>query len=259
MGSMQWAAVLCDVCVGKRQGVISSDLAGSLVVIVIVIVADALVAVSSSSSAGEHGVAAAAVAHVALDARDVALLAALLGGARAAGQTRLHVELCSGYGDWLVARAAAGRADTLWLGAELLADRAHSVWARAALAGVAARVATVCADAVDLVCAGLAPDSVDALFVNYPEPAPPGTRHFLEQPHFVAAARRVLRMGAALTLVTDNAALARAAAAAFAAVAFAGSTAFADAAPEGYGSSYFDRLWAHGRRVARYCVTAYKI
>ena len=190
---------------------------------------------------------------------DAAGVAALLGGARAAGQRRLHVELCSGYGDWLVARAAAGDARTLWVGAELLADRAHSVWARAALAGVGARVATVCADAVDLVCAALAPDSVDALYVNYPEPAPPGTRHFLEQPRFVAAARRALRPGAALTLVTDNAALAHAAAAAFAAVAFAGSTALVNAAPEGYGSSYFDRLWAHGRRVERFCVTAYKI
>ena len=79
---------------------------------------------------------------------DAAGVAALLGGARAAGQTRLHVELCSGYGDWLVARAAAGRADTLWLGAELLADRAHSVWARAALAGVGARTpSTSCARA----------------------------------------------------------------------------------------------------------------
>ena len=191
---------------------------------------------------------------------DLRGMAALLAGARTAGQTRLNVELCSGYGDWIVDRAAASDDDddTLWCAAEILHDRAHSVWSRSVFAGVEARVVTVCADAVDLVCRGLPDDSVDALFVNFPEPAPPGSKHFLEQPHFIANARRVLRMGACMTLLTDNRALSRAAAAAFADVAFAGSTSYSTERPEGYGTSYFDRLWANGKRVARYCVRAHK-
>jgi len=189
---------------------------------------------------------------------DIRSFTRMLSSARIPGQTKLNVELCSGYGDWIVERAAEDDGKTLWCAAEILHDRAHSAWSRSVFAGVESRVITVCADAIDLVCCGLPDDSVDSLFINFPEPAPTGTKHFLEQPHFISNARRSLRMGACLTLFTDNHALAKAAALAFATVAFAGTTSFSTERPEGYGTSYFDRLWANGKRTSRYCVRAYK-
>lgn len=171
---------------------------------------------------------------------------------------RLMVELCSGYGDWIVDRAKRDPAAT-WCAVEIMHDRAYSAWSRAILNGVEQNVLSVCADAVDMLRFGLEEDSVDELFVNFPEPAPDGMKHFILTGPFVVNARKALKMGSYLTLVTDNKPLAEQAAKAFNEIAFFGTVHYGTDVPEDYGSSYFDRLWFNGKRTDRFIVRARKV
>lgn len=171
---------------------------------------------------------------------------------------RFMVELCSGYGDWIVGRAKRDP-EAVWCAVEIMHDRAYSAWSRAILNGVEQSVLSVCADAVDVLRFGLEDDSVDELFVNFPEPAPDGIKHFILTGPFVVNARRALKMGSFLTLVTDNKPLAEQAAKAFNEIAFFGSVHYSNEVPEDYGSSYFDRLWFNGKRIERFIVRARKI
>jgi len=176
-------------------------------------------------------------------------------------QRKLRVELCSGSGEWVVQHAVADGPDVAWVAVEILYDRAHSIWARAAMAGVSNRVAVLCADALAVLREALVPGSVDALFVNFPEPAPAGNTHFIHTAAFAAAVRKVLAPSARLVLVTDNRALASGAARVLSEVAFCGSVLIGTDLPPGFGfrSSYFDRLWVNGNRVERHVVQAIKI
>ena len=171
---------------------------------------------------------------------------------------RLMVELCSGYGDWIVERAKRD-SEATWCAVEIMHDRAYSAWSRAILNGVEQNVLSVCADAVDMLRFGLDEDSVDELFVNFPEPAPDGMKHFILTGPFVVNARRALKMGSFLTLVTDNKPLAEQAAKAFNEIAFFGTVHYGTDVPEDYGSSYFDRLWFNGKRTERFIVRARKV
>lgn len=171
---------------------------------------------------------------------------------------RFMVELCSGYGDWIVGRAKRDPA-AVWCAVEIMHDRAYSAWGRAILNGVEQSVLSVCADAVDVLRFGLEDDSVDELFVNFPEPAPDGMKHFILTGPFVVNARRALKMGSFLTLVTDNKPLAEQAAKAFNEIAFFGTVHYSNEVPEDYGSSYFDRLWFNGKRTERFIVRARKV
>ena len=171
---------------------------------------------------------------------------------------RFMVELCSGYGDWIVGRAKRDPT-AVWCAVEIMHDRAYSAWARSILNRVEQSVLSVCADAVDVLRFGLDDDSVDELFVNFPEPAPDGIPHFILTGPFVVNARRALKTGSFLTLVTDNKPLAEQAAKAFNEIAFFGSVHYSNAVPEDYGSSYFDRLWFNGKRTERFIVRAKKV
>jgi tRNA (guanine-N7-)-methyltransferase len=141
---------------------------------------------------------------------------------------------------------------------EILHDRSFGVWSRSVLAGVESNLLTVCADALAFVREVLEDDSVDELFVNFPEPAPEGATHFLATAAFASSARRVLKPASRLTLVTDNKTLAQTIHRTLSDVCFCGSVTVGDAVPADYGSSYFDRLWSNGKRTDRFIVQAHK-
>ena len=201
---------------------------------------------------------------------------------RARKGQRLVVEICAGSGEWICAQAAAA-AEDMFVAVELRADRGYNAHAKALLQGVP-NVHVVVGDAREIVGTRLAAGSVDAICINHPEPpewAGGGDDsdglHLLDTP-FLRACRDLLAPNGTLAIVTDNRRYSRtlgdelAAIGGFENVAeaaeSAGQSDETTRAPApavlpglppascGYAvrdaSSFFDRLWANGKKTKRY-------
>jgi len=116
----------------------------------------------------------------------------------------VELEIGSGKGTFLLARAAA-RPEVNLLGVEVARAYCHYAADRVRRAGLA-NVRLVRADAVHVVRRCLPAASLLRMHVYFPDPWPK-RRHAkrrLIQPAFVAEARRVLRLGGLLLIVTDH-------------------------------------------------------
>lgn len=81
----------------------------------------------------------------------------------------LHVEVCSGNGDWVVAQADATRGAVRWLAVELRCDRAWAICSRA-LTRRLPNLAVAAGDALRVLERHVPRGRVARLFVNFPEP-----------------------------------------------------------------------------------------
>lgn len=84
----------------------------------------------------------------------------------------MHLELCSGNGEWLCAQALRDRSAS-WVACELRFDRSARCFQRFALRGLAApggNAALIVGDARDALTLRLMPGSCDRVFINHPEP-----------------------------------------------------------------------------------------
>jgi len=141
----------------------------------------------------------------------------------------VHLEVCSGGGEWVCAQALRDHA-ACWLACELRFDRAARCFQRFALRGLASRhgnAGLVVGDAHDALQRRIYPSSCARLFVNHPEPphqmdmqartvlegkeneaegAPTvlASQHLLTVPFFCDACGSVLQSGGTLTICTDN-------------------------------------------------------
>eukprot|EP00928_Gymnodinium_smaydae_P047557 TRINITY_DN3174_c0_g1_i1.p1 TRINITY_DN3174_c0_g1~~TRINITY_DN3174_c0_g1_i1.p1 ORF type:complete len:905 (+),score=270.73 TRINITY_DN3174_c0_g1_i1:73-2787(+) len=87
-------------------------------------------------------------------------------------QRPVHLELCSGGGEWLCAQALL-EPSVSWTACELRFDRSARCLQRMALQGLAradGNVGLIAGDACEALQRRLLPGSVDRLFVNHPEP-----------------------------------------------------------------------------------------
>lgn len=211
-------------------------------------------------------------------------------------ERRLNLELCAGSGEWVAEQAAHDADCADWVAVELRADRAQHIFARMALAR-ARNLAVVCADARELLERRTPPAVFDAVCVNHPQPpewsggvGDSDGDHLLSG-SFLRLAHGALRRGGTLTVVTDNVRYGRSLASTIGALEDGGVALFvpldtaeahavrstAEAQGEargpvplcagqpppvcGYGavaSSYFNRLWANGKRVKRYFIAVAK-
>ena len=170
----------------------------------------------------------------------------------------VELEVCSGHGDWLVERAGRD-ASVNWVGLEMRPDRVHLIWAKA----VCARrdnVAVLGGTAHEMLRWYVRDGSISRVFVNYPDPPVwHGSRMRLIDEAFLREVHRVLAPRCCLVIVTDDAAYAKIIIHQLERVpnlfrSVVHPKLYLDGVPTDYGSSYFDRMWANGRRTDRYYI-----
>ena len=183
---------------------------------------------------------------------------------------RLVLEVCAGSGEWICAQAKASPG-TQFVAIELRVDRGFNILARTLLEGVP-NVSVIVGDAREIVSRRVAPRTVHAVCINHPEPPEwaggsddSDGSHLLDEA-FLRASCALLAPGGTLAIVTDNKRYGRSLA-----EAVAGIDGLRDLTDEtnppavrsglppaccGYeaaeASSFFDRLWANGKKKTRY-------
>ena len=125
------------------------------------------------------------------------------------GDLPVKLEICSGFGEWVVAQAKAEAGAANWAALELRYDRCHSIFSRAVFEEVE-NLAVLGGDAFQILPNHIPPASVDHIFVNFPEP--PQTNmtdgaesHFhLLTAEFFREMHRVLKEEGRLTILHDE-------------------------------------------------------
>jgi tRNA (guanine-N7-)-methyltransferase len=120
----------------------------------------------------------------------------------------VHVEMCSGNGDWIIARALK-EPQTLFVAIEKRFDRCRKIWSKRQNHNVD-NLFIICGEAQTTTRHYLAAGSVDALWINFPDPWPKN-RHAkfrLITPTFVKEVARIVKEGGRFSVATDDAAYA---------------------------------------------------
>jgi len=128
----------------------------------------------------------------------------------------LHLELCSGGGEWALAQARRDSGSN-WVACELRFDRANRCFQRMALrrlAGPSGNIGLIVGDAQEALASRLQPASCERLFINHPEPphqtdleaaaATAPLSHLLTPDFLQNACGSVLQPGGTLTICTDS-------------------------------------------------------
>ena len=121
---------------------------------------------------------------------------------------QVKLEIAAGNGDWAVAQAKKDP-ESNWVALELRHDRVYGIFSRAVCEG-ARNLCAMGGDASAVVSERVAPESVSAAFVNFPEPPHNSgdrraeNRHHLLTPEFFERLHVVLAPGGALTVFSDN-------------------------------------------------------
>ena len=163
----------------------------------------------------------------------------------------IHVEYCAGNGEWVVNKAL-DNADVNWVAVEKRFDRVRQIWSKGKNAGVE-NLLIVCGEAHQVTRLYFPRGSVEAVYINFPDPWPKQrhAKHRLIHSPFVGEVRRILVEEGTLTFVTDDPEYAQR---------FLdqmeGEEGFAldftrDELP-GYGGSWFERLWREKGKTIRY-------
>lgn len=158
----------------------------------------------------------------------------------------IHIEYCSGNGDWIVERAK-NSPDKNWLAVEKKLDRVKKIWSKATNNNLK-NVVVVWAEAFAFTRQFLPPESIQEVFVNFPDPWPKRkhAKNRLIRPEFVLEIARIVKPEGLVTLVTDDEAYASSM---LADVPSTGHFAnmlpdpFFREAPTDYGFSFFDALF----------------
>ncbi|CAE7274414.1 Abcc3 [Symbiodinium sp. CCMP2456] len=187
-----------------------------------------------------------------------------------------------------VAAQAAQDSQIKWIALEIMRDRAHSILQKAVFQGLR-NISIVCGEAAQTLESLFPSSSISHIFINFPEPpfvsgdeAAESSFHMMTE-HLFVEMDRVLRNGCRITILSDNARYMRTVAKTVASLASAQRVRLASAGAKqlwGRGecpehetvhgvelyqgwpeascghavkaSSYFDTLWAMGKRVDRF-------
>lgn len=167
----------------------------------------------------------------------------------------LHVEYCSGNGAW-IAEKAKQFPDLNWVAVEKKFDRARKIWAKVKN-GHLNNLLIVCGEA-HLTTKLLFPsESISKAYINFPDPWPKKRhwKHRLLAVPFLGELHRALKVGSAVSFVTDDAPYSE-----YAITQVKSTSGFASLYPDpyflsedaSYGSSYFEELWRSQGRQVRY-------
>ncbi|SRR3989339_926883 len=165
------------------------------------------------------------------------------------------IEYCSGNGTW-VAEKAEKQPAKLWIAVEKRFDRVQKIWAKKHNLSLG-NLLIVCGDALTFTKHYLKSNSIEEVFVNFPDPWPKArhARNRIIKDDFVQEMTRISKVGAETVLVTDDAP-------------YSGQMTFEmlkdniwrasfpfpfyETEWPGYGSSFFDSLWKDRGREVRY-------
>jgi len=116
----------------------------------------------------------------------------------------IHLEYCSGNGQWIAERAKR-HPEINWVAIEKRFDRARKIWGRIQREELD-NLFVVCGEGEIFTRYYVPPDSVEQVFINFPDPWPKlrHAKHRLVRKSFLEDLRRVVLRGGKLTLVTDD-------------------------------------------------------
>ncbi|MBT3393557.1 MAG: tRNA (guanine(46)-N(7))-methyltransferase TrmB [Waddliaceae bacterium] len=116
----------------------------------------------------------------------------------------VYIEYCSGNGLWILDRAAENP-DINWVAVEKRFDRVRKIWAKRESRQLD-NVFIVCGEAQPFAHHYVDTDTVDAIYVNFPDPWPKDrhAKHRLIQKPFVNDCVQSLKTDASFILVTDD-------------------------------------------------------
>jgi tRNA (guanine-N7-)-methyltransferase len=164
------------------------------------------------------------------------------------------VEYCSGNGTWIAEKAKDKSKN--WIAVEWRFERVQKIWSKKKNQQLD-NLFIVCGDAQIFIRQYLKDQSIDGVFVNFPDPWPKEkhAKNRLFQPPFMKELSRTVKSGAPFIVATDDPPYSEQ----LRDVTFAnGGWDPVFKAPyyvtewEGYGASYFDWLWREKGREIRY-------
>jgi tRNA (guanine-N7-)-methyltransferase len=154
----------------------------------------------------------------------------------------IHVEFCSGNGDWIIAKALA-HPEINWIANEMQFNRVRKIWSKMKNHDVT-NLHIVCGMAEDFTDHYLRENMIDAAYVNFPDPwwKDRQAKHRLIKDPFISTLSNRMKGEGSMTLVTD-----------FPAYASQMHNEFnlsplwqhrsCELNPTSYGYSYFESLW----------------
>ena len=114
------------------------------------------------------------------------------------------IEYCCGNGQWIGAKAKE-HPEYNWIGVDKLFERARKVWAKIHREEIS-NLFVVCADALTFSRYYVAPQSVQEIYVNFPDPWPKlkHAKNRLIQQDFLNELDRIVKWGGQAHFVTDD-------------------------------------------------------
>lgn len=169
----------------------------------------------------------------------------------------IYVEYCSGNGAW-IADKAQKELHCNWVAIERKFDRARKIWSKIKNHELD-NLLVVCGEGYKATQSFFPSESVEAAFINFPDPWPKKrhAKHRIVHPAFVQEVHRILKKGKTFTLVTDDESYSE-----IMIEVMCQNPGFESVfeAPyfvseySGYGSSYFEELWREKGKMIRYHV-----
>lgn len=114
------------------------------------------------------------------------------------------IEYCSGNGRWILEKALT-HPQVNWVAVEKRCDRAHKIWIKAQ-GNALKNLFVVRAEALAFTRLYLPAQSVDAVYINFPDPWPKArhAKHRLIRSPFVAQLQRVVKWECPVIITTDD-------------------------------------------------------
>lgn len=116
----------------------------------------------------------------------------------------IKIEYCSGNGLWLVEKAKI-YPNFNWVGVDIDFERVRKIWIKAKKADLS-NLFIVCGDALTLSSHYIPSESIEEIFINFPDPWPKKRhhKHRIIQNQFVKEIERTLKPKGKMTFVTDD-------------------------------------------------------
>ena len=168
---------------------------------------------------------------------------------------KVIVEYCSGNGSWIVQKAFSSPEDH-WVAIEKKFDRVRKIWSKSQKAALK-NLLIICGEALTFNRFYLPPDSVDEIYINFPDPWPKlkHAKNRLIQAPFIEELLRILKEGGRATFVTDDEKYSKQMIKEMLAFPQWKSVfpfPFYKTEWENYGASYFDSLWRQKGKIIHY-------
>jgi len=168
------------------------------------------------------------------------------------GPTKL--EICSGVGDWIIQRAQ-DETDCNWLALEMRFERVYHIWSKMIFEEVK-NLAILAGEAHFILTQSIPINSLHEVYINFPDPPVwEESKQRLINNDLLNLLHLRLQPDASLMIATDDEVYARSISKELEShrgFVSCFDTSFLTHLPEGYGSSYFDRLWKQGQKKKRY-------